>query len=175
MTLTWWTGRNLPPDAARSEMGLAWKHLVARIKRRWPAAEFAYAVVVEKTERGFPHLHVAFRGPYIPQAWLSETWAKLTGAKIVDIRKPRSVRDLAGYLAKYLAKDPTKLGTGKRYWFSQGYRPAEEDHDPEAGPGPAWAWINEHIAKMVAELSHTGVIPLWLNPEHCVLYAVAEP
>jgi len=175
MTLTWATRRNLPPDAARSEMGLAWKRLVARIKRKWPGQEFEYAVVVEKTKRGFPHLHIAFRGPYIPQNWLSDVWCALLGACIVDIQTCRSQSDVAGYLAKYLSKDPTKLGTGKRYWFSQGYRPAEEDQEPDARPRASWKWENNHIAQIVADLSERGLIPIWLNPEHCVLYRAQAP
>lgn len=175
MTLTWANRRNLPPDAARSEMGVAWKHLVARIKRKWPGQEFEYAVVVEKTKRGFPHLHIAFRGPYIPQDWLSDTWCTLIGASIVDIQKCRSQENVAGYLAKYLSKDPTKLGTGKRYWFSQGYRPADEDEKSVDRRMGHWSWKNDHIARVVVDLIRTGAIPYWLKPDHCVIYARPDP
>jgi len=175
LTLTWSLRRNLPPDAARSEMGLAWKHLVARIKRRWPGEEFEYAVVVEKTQRGYPHLHIAFRGPFIPQAWLSEAWCDLTSASIVWIEACNSQGAVAGYLAKYLSKDPTKLGTGKRYWFSQGYRRQDDNGRPAHRPVSRWSWQSDHIVAVVVKLADAGFIPYWMRPDHCVLYRSRAP
>ena len=142
-----------------------------RIKRRWPAVEFAYAVVVERTVAGFPHFHVACRAPFIPQGWLSDAWAELVGAPVVDIRAVRTQEGLAAYLAKYLAKDPTKIGSGKRYWFSQGYR-----HDDATGrPIARWSWSREHITRTVVDLAGRTFLPHWLNPQKCVLYQMGAP
>jgi len=175
LTLTWPARRNEPPDRARAIMGVAWKHLVARIKRRWPGQEFQYAVVVEKTKRGFPHLHIAFRGPFIPQGWLSDVWCELIGASIVWIEACNSQGAVAGYLAKYLSKDPTKLGNGKRYWFSQGYRRHDASGRPADRPVSRIAWSRDHIVPTVVALCTLGVIPQWISPHKCVLHQAQPP
>jgi len=61
------------------------------------------------------HAHAVYCGPYIPQRWLSEQWARIRGdgSKIVSIKKARSFR--AGlyhalkYAGKFLSSDPTRL------------------------------------------------------------------
>lgn len=54
------------------------------------------------------HLHMLVSSDFIPQAELSQEWYRVTGdSSIVDVRAIRpgqSGADLAGYLAKYLAK-----------------------------------------------------------------------
>jgi hypothetical protein len=62
-----------------------------------------YICVLEFTKRGNPHLHILL-DRFIPQAWISKTWNRLGGAKIVDIRQV-TVRNVARYLSKYLTKE----------------------------------------------------------------------
>jgi len=54
------------------------------------------------------HIHLVFDGEYIPQAYISDLWFKITGnSMIVDIRRVRTNgpdRRLSGYLSKYLSK-----------------------------------------------------------------------
>jgi hypothetical protein len=64
--------------------------------------------VVERQKRGAAHVHVVYRGPYIPQQWLSRVAVECGFGRIADIR--RSNPQLMRYLAKYLTKelsDPT--------------------------------------------------------------------
>jgi len=99
-----------PEDIHRS-----FSKLVKRIRRQY--GKFEYFAVKEQTMSGLIHIHLLYRGSYIPQDWLSETWAEIHCAKIVWIREVNLKRDskkkIAGYLVKYLAKDP--LG---RFWAS---------------------------------------------------------
>jgi len=175
LTLTWNGRRNEPPAAARAIMGRAWKHLVARIRRRWPGREFEYFAVVEQTKRGYPHFHIAIRGSFMPQRWLSDAWADLVGAPVVDIRAPRSREGLASYLAKYLAKDPQKLGSGKRYWCSQGYRRRDASGRPADRPVARWHWENDHIIAVVVKLAGRNLFPHWIKPDHCVIRQGFDP
>jgi hypothetical protein len=83
-----------------------WKRFRMRVDRRFGPIE--YLAVVERQKRGAAHVHVVYRGPYIPQQWLSRVAAECGFGPIADIR--RSNPQLMRYLAKYLTKelsDPT--------------------------------------------------------------------
>jgi len=58
---------------------------------------------LEFTQAGIPHLHILF-DRYIEHAWISKTWDKLGGARIVFIKQV-TVRNVARYLSKYLTKE----------------------------------------------------------------------
>lgn len=66
--------------------------------------EFEYLKVTELHKSGWPHWHLLCRSPYIDKKWLSDEWAKLTGAIIVDIRKIHNSFSSFRYLVKYLTK-----------------------------------------------------------------------
>ncbi|TAM73577.1 MAG: hypothetical protein EPN50_03900 [Chloroflexota bacterium] len=80
-----------------------WKLFMLRVNRRFGRIE--YLAVVEPQRRGAAHLHVVYRGQYIPQRWLARTAEESGFGRIADIRRPP--RTIATYLAKYLAKDLT--------------------------------------------------------------------
>jgi hypothetical protein len=62
-----------------------------------------YICILEFTERGRPHLHILI-DRFIPQAWISKTWNRLGGGRIVKIKQVK-VRHVARYLSKYLTKE----------------------------------------------------------------------
>lgn len=70
----------------------------------------------EFTKGGLRHEHILFRGSYIDQWYLSGEWQRIHGARIVDIRRVRGDRHLAGYMASYMAKAPAG-----RYCYSWGW------------------------------------------------------
>lgn len=111
------------PDAAFRALSAAVPLLVKRIHRRWPAAPFQYLLVWERTKAGWPHAHLLARAPYIPQPWLSRTWAELTRSPVVDIRRVHTAHGATHYVAKYLAKDPQAPSPMKRYRASQAFFP----------------------------------------------------
>jgi len=81
-----------------------------RIRRKF--GRFEYVAVKEHTKDGLVHLHLVYRGGFMPQSWLSETWEEVHGAKIVWIAKLYTWK-LAKHLARYFIKE----GFG-RYWTS---------------------------------------------------------
>ncbi|MBA7545810.1 hypothetical protein ES705_38191 [subsurface metagenome] len=70
----------------------------------------------EFTKGGLRHEHILFRGSYIDQRYLSAEWERIHGARVVDIRRVRGGRGLAGYMASYMAKAPAG-----RYCYSWGW------------------------------------------------------
>jgi hypothetical protein len=71
--------------------------------RRKYGAPPRYICVLEFTEAGIPHLHILL-DRYIKHAWISKTWDRLGGGRIVFIKQV-TVRHVARYLSKYLTKE----------------------------------------------------------------------
>ena len=78
-----------------------WKRFYMRLERRFGRIE--YLAVVEPQKRGAAHVHVVYRGSYIPQRVLARLAVESGFGPIADIRlsNPR----LMSYLAKYLTKE----------------------------------------------------------------------
>jgi hypothetical protein len=72
------------------------------LKRLYGSAP-SYICVLEFTQKGIPHLHILF-DRYISQKWISSTWDRLGGGRIVFIKQV-TVQKVAGYLSKYLTKE----------------------------------------------------------------------
>lgn len=113
------------PEARLTALNHAWKVIVKRLRRIHRRRTIEYLAVVEGTKAGEPHLHILLRAPFLPHDQLSEWMAELTTAPVVDIRSIRSRRQIANYVAKYIAKKPEQFGTHKRYWTSRGYDQSE--------------------------------------------------
>ena len=175
LTLTWRASRPETPEEARAIMGPAVKLLFARWKRRIGDAELEYGNVVERTKRGYPHFHFLLRTGWIDAKWLSKTWASLIDAPVIKIERIKNLKDLARYLAKYLSKDPQKIGTGKRYWFSQNYRPKEEEERAAARRRFVYKWHRETLQQTVAIYARKGLIGMPISPRRYVYYEASAP
>lgn len=169
ITLGWNASRPESPERARQIMGEQWKLLAARIRRRWPAAKFEYGTVVERFKSGYPHFHILARAPYIPQSWLSQQWDDLVAAPVVDIRAINDQYALAKYLTKYLTKSPERIGTGKRYWFSQGYRKTAKPDPAKRRTAAPWFWDPEPIVLLIARYERTGYAVHTRAKESCTI------
>jgi len=88
-------------EASYGEFPERWKRLHQRIVRQFGRIE--YIAVVEPQKRGAAHIHVVYRGDFIPQRWLSKAAKESGFGPIADIRLPP--RQVATYLAKYLTKE----------------------------------------------------------------------
>ena len=132
--------------------------LFGRIRRRFPAHKIAYFAVREATVRGWPHIHVALRAPYIPWEWLTETWQKLTGSPGVDIRAIYKAGNAAKYLAKYIGKDPHRFGTTKRYWHSRNWFDVAPEKQPDTGDWNS-KWFLDR--RRVVEIAYDAWIKRW--------------
>jgi hypothetical protein len=90
------------PEAAAKAFTAAWPHLVRLIRQRY--GPFEYVKVIELHKSGFPHLHVAYRGPYVHHHWLSLVWKHLVSAPVVWIEKLDNPARAARYISKYMTK-----------------------------------------------------------------------
>lgn len=115
------------PEDRLKGLSHAWRLIILRLRRLHPGMSIQYLAIVEETKRGEPHLHILFRGPFIPQRLLSGWMDELEHAPIVDIRKIKNPREVISYVAKYVTKAPAQFGTSKRYWQSADY----QETDPE--------------------------------------------
>lgn len=93
--------------------------------------EWEYLRVLEVTRRGWPHYHQVARGGYVDQHWLSQQWDLLTGAKIVDIRAVKNLKEAAAYLMKYLYKQTSVPWTNRRLTWTKGFFPRDQTEKPE--------------------------------------------
>lgn len=98
--------------------------LVKRLRRRYSKASIQYWLVWETTKKGWPHVHLLFRGPWVPKGWLSSVWRELAHSPIVDIRPVRNQQQVQDYLVKYLAKDPSVPSGFRRYRSSAAFYPS---------------------------------------------------
>jgi len=113
MTLT--AGPDSPEDINNS-----FAILVKRLRRY--SGSFEYVRVKETTIKGKPHLHILFRGSYIPHSWLSNAWLEIHNAPIVYLQEVKGTRShMAGYLIKYLGKEVASRFNCSSGWVFRGF------------------------------------------------------
>lgn len=103
------------PEEAFARANAALPILFKRWRRARPGVRLDYFLVWERTKRGWPHIHLLLVGAAVPKRWLSRQWLELTGCYIVDLQPLGSIAHAAGYLTKYLTKDP-QVPAGFRRW-----------------------------------------------------------
>jgi len=131
-----------PDDQAR-QLVRAWREVVRRAKRLYGYPAIPYLAVFEATKAGRPHLHILCRVKWIGQDWLSRQMQQIMGAPIVDVRRIRSRRGAALYVAKYVGKDPHRFHGVKRYWCTQGWRVTPRDTKPLDAGERGWPEVKE--------------------------------
>ena len=136
------------------------------LRRKFGAAP-KYIAVVEHHKSGIPHLHVLL-DRYIEQKWISTTWDKLGGGRMVWVTRA-SIRNVSRYLSKYLTKQmllSAQKGT-RRITSARGIKLFEK-------PTPAFVWnVLQHSVwallrerrKRNADLPFTTVIAIEKDDE----------
>jgi hypothetical protein len=89
-------------ECAVRHMRTAFNKFREYLRRKYDAPP-RYICILEFTQRGVPHLHILF-DRYIEHAWISKTWDRLGGGKVVLIKQV-TVKRVARYLSKYLTKE----------------------------------------------------------------------
>jgi len=111
------------PTKSIDLMKAGWVRLLRKIRKYHK--DFQYALTWELTKRGWPHIHIASRGPYIAHSFFKYWWKAFTGAPVVNVTKINSPRHAARYIAKYFVKDQGPilrlLGHRKLVQFSRGW------------------------------------------------------
>lgn len=145
------------PELRAQRLVNAWRHIVRTLRARPGFSKLQYLAVMERTERGEPHLHILCRMPYLSQKWLSKEMEKLTGAPIVDIRIIKSQDAAARYVAKYVGKDPHCFEGCKRYWKSMDYKhPTRSELKAQRDPDTEFFLVTMDYKDYKAELLATG-------------------
>lgn len=127
MTLTWNANRPETPDEAARAMKRAWVLLRQRIDRKYQVKNIPFIVVFERTKKGWPHMHILLRAPFMDQEWLSDQMKDLIDAPVVDIRAIKSRTHAFWYVTKYLGKDLAAFEGCKRWWRSHNYEVEKDD------------------------------------------------
>jgi len=91
----------------------SFRNFVKRVRRKFD--EFEY-IGVKEAKGDREHLHLVFRGEYMEQDWISDTWKSIHASPVVDIRAVQNAEGGVKYLAKYLSKD-----IHNRFWCSQNW------------------------------------------------------
>jgi len=167
ITLTLRADPTVSPEAQLRKANRAWSILWRRYRRQFGEAAVGYAKIVELTKAGTPHLHIIANVPYVHHAALSASWRELTGSFIVDIRRVRQRKGIAGYLSSYLTK-ALDVPPGMRKWSSsRAFVPPETPRELEDGEIPPCVTFTAISADSVAAsyvlsgyTSHNG----WLYP-----------
>lgn len=122
------------PDEAARALTSAWRRARQQLKRHHRHKSIEFLAVFEEHKSGWPHLHILARCGYIAQKWLSRYMRERIASPIVDLRKIRSAKHAAIYVAKYIAKAPKRFEGCKRFWTSKHYaeRPPKPPKDPRA-------------------------------------------
>ncbi len=102
ITLTWDPKFEPDPDIATEKMKRAFARLVRLLRNK--GYIFEYCAVWEFTKKGYPHIHIAQKGSYVPQKVLSAKWLYLRAGQVTDIRAVKSTAACAQELTKYLMK-----------------------------------------------------------------------
>lgn len=154
-----------PADRVKA-LSRAWRIIRQRLTRLTGGKEIEFLAVVEQTKRGTPHLHILARAPFISQRWLSQACAELLDAPIVDIRRIDKHRAILGYVAKYVGKNPQKVGSAKRYWKSKRYdlRPPTDKQSDGLSKGQAEI-CDLSLASIASSWKLTTWLLEWLSPD----------
>lgn len=154
------------PEERAAALAKAWRLTVMAFKYRWPNAKVAYFCIFEATKLGEPHLHIAWRGPFIPQSWLSKQMRQRMGAPVVDVRKIRQKKQVAEYVSKYISKRSIKFGTCKRYWRSLSYLlKSRRQEIQERNAGCTFWRSDRHLVDFFAVLWRKGRVCTWNGPD----------
>ena len=104
--------RKSTPENSLPHIKQCWAKLRTYIKRKFRYT-LSFICIVEFQKNEYAHLHVLL-DRFLPQKWISNTWDKLGGGKIVFIEKVE-FRKISYYITKYLTKDTAFNNSGIRY------------------------------------------------------------
>lgn len=139
ITLTTSTRTAPTPEEAFHRASHAFADLIRIWRRRFPGQPVEYFLVWERTKAGWPHAHVLLKAPLVSKHWLSTIWRQQSGSYIVDLQPVSSLAHAAGYLAKYLAKDPQTPPGCRRWRRSAAFFVVDKDNRPRILPaGTTW-------------------------------------
>jgi len=101
---------------SKNDIHRSFEAFVKRVRREF--GRFEYLAVRENTLSGLSHIHILFRGCYMPFGWIKENWYEIHKASNVYVEKVYGRKaQVANYLVKYFGKS---LGS-YRFWCSSAW------------------------------------------------------
>jgi len=165
ITLTVSPATSPSAEVAAKLLADAWRKTVKRIKRTFHYKHVEYFAVFEATKAGRPHLHILARIGFVPQKWLSHVMDEMIKAPIVDIRRVKSAKQAAYYVAKYVGKEPGKFGTCKRYWHTKNWDVSSDEVEVFDGCDPTgWRIVKQPLREVVRLWAGAGILLLAVTP-----------
>lgn len=163
LTLTTNPNHEADPERAADKLMNAWQRLARQLRREYGKRSFSYLAIWERTQRGMPHLHILLRAPYIPQRRISAHMAQAIAAPIVDIRKVKSARMVANYVAKYVSKEAAKFDGHNRFSRSRNWQDTATAERNKWTPPEDILWEVVHLTPVQAAqyLTRAGLTPKW--------------
>lgn len=128
-------------EAAARSLVDGFKRMREAIQRKKKIGPIPFIAIFEECQSGWPHLHILWRGPYVPQAWISQYMHRRIKSPVVWITKIRSRKKAAAYVAKYVGKAPAQFVGCKRYWRNTEYIPKARKH-----PKSEHKWFLSHTS-----------------------------
>lgn len=146
------------PDEAARALKRAWVNLRRALERERGVKAPPFIAVFEATKRGWPHLHIMMRAPFVPQKWYSDTMDRLLQSPVVDVSFIDSVGRVAAYVAKYISKAPEGFLGCKRWWRSHDYEVDKEEHEPFRRFGAHVSEIRETLESYAKQCLRRGYV-----------------
>ena len=163
MTLTSVEGSASSPDEAAREMKRGLVMLRRRIERRWGVKNIPFIVVFERTKKGWPHMHLLLRAPYMHWKVLRAMWKSISGAHEVDVRFIKKQTQVLFYVTKYIGKELAAFKGCKRWWRSHNYEVVKEEKPKLHQLGPwygkdflHWGIVVEALEEPALKTEKTG-------------------
>jgi len=164
------------PDEAARALVRAWRLIVKRAKRHFNIKSLPYIAVMEATKKGQPHVHILCRVRWLPQRWLSAQTADIANAPIVWIERISGGHKAAGYISKYLGKDPHRFGGCKRYWRSLDWIADRKAWDDAKNKNKGdWTVCRFSLSRLADELVSRGYAVSWPRTDWIVGEAAGVP
>lgn len=155
----------------RARLARDWKEFVRRVRR---VAGFEYVATHERQKRGAWHMHIAVHGRQNYRL-LGSVWRSVGGG-YVKVRNPwreKKLRHkLAGYMAKYIAKNAEEGELGeRRVWCSKGI-----DQAPRETWGGVFTGWPELVERMNALLDPSLPLVAWYSKRRDLMFfATSNP
>lgn len=172
MTLTCNPANFSSPDEAARDMKRGLSALRRRIARRWKVKNIPFIVVYEKTKKGWPHMHLLMRAPFMHWKVLRAMWQEISGAHQVDVRFIRKATQVLFYVTKYIGKELHAFEGCKRWWRSHNYEELKDEPWADPGLGGEWRkefttldrWVDQLITAGAIIVKRERLKVFWLRP-----------
>jgi len=162
ITLTSRRRADRTPEWAARELVKCWRNLRRQYVYKHGKGSIPFLCVFEATKKGWPHLHIVARAPWVSHKWLKKEMGRMHDSPIVDVRRVQGLAKVAHYISKYISKNPHRFEGVKRYWRSLDFLLPCLDPEPFKLLAPdGWQIIKQNWREYAAECEAEGLAAEW--------------